>query len=405
MTHGKLSMGAVLLAAGLVGACSSSSNPSSPGTGGTTGTGGASAGSTGTGGAGGTTGTGGKAGAGGATGGTGGSTGTGGTAGTGAGGALALPTELVSAMGCGNIRLVLAGGKIYYTNHLAGTVSSVAVTGGTPTVIAMAQKQPNPIAVDATSVYWGNDGDANVMKAPLAGGTAPTVFFPAATGGDAGAMDFPNALLVSDTTLFIGRGLDAYKIPTAGGTAVHISHSAENGFPGAFVFDGTHLFQTEMFHNAITKESIDGTQKGAITDGSIVTLAPDRIAVSRASLVPDAIAISGTNLVWANGTNIEFKGKDLGEKEGTLAILVTTPGFNALSGFLISGNKVYLGETSDNNVEVTPLQFTDMNATPTVIAMHQPNPAEFAADDTNIYFTTITKNDATGVCKIMKLAK
>jgi hypothetical protein len=396
MTHGKLSMGAVLLAAGLAGACSSSSGKGSPGAGGSSGT----AGAAGTGGAAGTAGAGGSA----------GSTGKAGAGGTGAGGAAGAPpvtpTELVNAMGCGNIRLVVAGGKVYYTNHTAGTVSSIAVTGGTPTVIAMTQNKPNPIAVDATSVYWGNDGDGNVMKAPLAGGTA-SIFFAAATGGDAGAMDnSPNALLVSDTTLFIGRGLDAYKIPTAGGTAVNISHSAENGLPGAFVFDGTHLYQTEMLHNAITREVIDGTQKGAITDGSIVNLAPDRIAVSRAELVTDAIGISGTNVVWANGTNLEFHGKDQTEKEGTLGVVVTTPGFNPLSGFLIVGNNVYLGETSDNNVEVAPLSFTNMNQpTPSVIAMQQPNPAEFATDGTSIFYTTITKSDATGVCKIMKFTK
>ncbi|HVU51131.1 MAG TPA: hypothetical protein VHL80_10620 [Polyangia bacterium] len=399
MTNGKLAIGAFLLA-GLGAACSSSKgNP--------TGTAGSSAGGS-------TGGSTGAAGTGGAGGSTGGSTGTGGSGGGGAAGtvALATPVELVSAQGCGNLRLALANGTIYYTNQLAGTVSSIAVAGGTPTVIAMNQLQPNPIAADATSVYWGNDGDASVMKAPVGGGAASVLFALGGSDGGApdagaGAITYPNALLVSGTTLFVGRGLDTYKLPTAGGAAVQLSHSLEIGYPGAFAFDGTHLYQTEISHNAITREVIDGTQKGAITDGTIHDLAPDRIAVSRAALVTDAIQISGQNLVWANGTDIEFHDKDMSETQMTVGRINSAAGFNPLTGFIISDGKIYLGESSDNNVEVTPLTFTpSTNAPPpVVIAMQQPNPAEFAADATNIYYTTVTKNDATGTCKIMKLAK
>jgi hypothetical protein len=392
MTNGKLAIGAVLLA-GLAMACSSSK-------GGSSGAAGSSAG--------GTTGGSGGAGAGGANAGTTGMSGSGGggAAGTGTGPA---PVSLLSVKGCGNIRLVVANGTIYYTNLLAGTVSSVAVAGGTPNVIAMNQNQPNPIAVDTTSVYWGNSGDGNVMKAPLTGGAA-TVFFAAtaADGGvpDGGTMDTPNALLINGTTLFIGRGLDAFKISTTGGTALNISHSLENGDPGAFAFDGTYLYQTEMLHDAITRETIDGTQMAAITDGSIHALAPTRIAVSQGSLVTDAIEISGQDVVWADGTNIKFHDKDTGESAEAV-VMTSTPGFNPLSGFVISGNNIYLGETSDNNVEVTPLTFTPSAnpPMPTVIAMKQPNPAEFAADATNIYYTTITTTDANGTCQIMKLAK
>jgi hypothetical protein len=396
MSNGKLAIGAVLLV-GLAAACSSSK-------GGPTGAAGSSAGGS----TGGSTGAAGGAGSGGAH---AGATGTAGSGG-GSGAPAAMPVELINVTGCGNLRLALANGTLYYTNQLAGTVSSIAVTGGTPKVIAMDQKQPNPIAVDATNAYWGNNGDGNVMKAPVAGGTASILFAaPGADGGapDAGtdAMSYPNALLVNGTTLFVGRGLDTYKIPTAGGSAVQLSHSLEIGFPGAFAFDGTHLYQTEMSHNAITRESIDGMQKGAITDGSIHPLAPDRIAVSRAALVTDAIQLSGQNLVWANGTDLEFHDKDMSETQMTVSRINSAAGFNPLSGFVISDNKIYLGETSDNNVEVTPLTFVQAADAPppVVIAMHQPNPAEFAADATSIYYTTITSSAATGTCKIMKLAK
>jgi hypothetical protein len=243
------------------------------------------------------------------------------------------------------------------------------------------------------------------MKQAITAGTAaPFVMAPT----DTVATNLVNALLVSGTTLYIGRGVDTYKMATSGGAMTHLSHSpdVDVGYPGAFALDATHLYQAEINHNAISRETVDGLQNGLLETGVAQALAPDRIAVSRANLVTDAIAISGPNVVWANGTTMEYHNKDM--TTGTLAVFATTAGFNAMTGFVISGDKVYLGESSDDTVEVTPLQFTVPASGPpnaTVIAMHQPNPAEFAADDTNIYYTTITKSDATGVCKIMKLAK
>ena len=290
-------------------------------------------------------------------------------------------------------------------------MSSVPVAGGTPTVIAMGQNKPNPIAVDGTSVYWGNDGDKTVMKAPLAGGTA-AIFVPASTAADAMNINFANALLVSGTTLYIGRGVDTFKIPTAGGALTHLSHSPDSdiGYPGALAADATHLYQAEINHNAISRETTDGLQNGLLEDRMTrQALAPDRMAVSQANLVTDAIAISGQYVVWANGSNIEIHDKEKTQFEGaTLTVIANSAEFSSFSGFVISGTKIYGGESDSSEVEVVDLSFTPPASgapTATVIAKNQASPAEFAADDTSIYFTTITATTATGTCKIMKIAK
>jgi hypothetical protein len=376
MTHGKLWIGAVVLVAGLAGACGSKSTPSQTGAAGSGGAGSGGAGS--------------------------------GAAGTGAG---KTPTELVNVVGCGNLRLVLVGSTIYYTNKTAGTVSSVAVAGGAPKVIAMGQSKPNPIVADATNVYWGNDGDAIVYKQALSGGAAAPIL-PAPAAAD--PKNVANALLVSGPTLYVGRGVDTYKVPVAGGTPTQLSHSPDldMGYPGAFALDAgeVHLYQTEMQHNAISRETTDGKQDGLLETGTAQMLAPDRLAVSRAGLVTDAIAVSGQHVLWANLANIEAQDKDMPEAAGgTYSVIATSDGFNALSGFVLSGNTIYFGETTANNVQSVPLNFNpDPNTGPqpsTVIATGLTNPAEFAADDANIYFTTITATDASGTCKILKLAK
>jgi hypothetical protein len=59
-----------------------------------------------------------------------------------------------------------------------GDVMRVSLGGGAPTTLAVGQHSPGAITVDATNVYWTNQGwqsglaDGSVMKAPLGGGTA-----------------------------------------------------------------------------------------------------------------------------------------------------------------------------------------------------------------------------------------
>jgi hypothetical protein len=63
--------------------------------------------------------------------------------------------------------LVLDSGVLYWTNTAtSGTVMKMPVTGGTPVPIALDQKYPWRIAVDASSVYWTNLSGGTVMKAP-----------------------------------------------------------------------------------------------------------------------------------------------------------------------------------------------------------------------------------------------
>jgi hypothetical protein len=381
MNHTKSLTCAVLIAS-LTGACSSkpSTMTGAAGTNGAAGTSAAGTSGAGTSGAG-----------------TSGAAGTGTAGTTGAAGAGTGPTALVTAPGCGSINLVVAGSVLYWTEKAKGTVNSMPTAGGATASVATAQMMPGPIAVDATTVYWANDGDKSIMKKPLSGGAAAAVI-PATA-------DVVNALLVDNGTLYIGRGLDALKIPTAGGTVTQLSHSpmGDLGRPGAFALDATHLYQTELDHVAISRELLNGMQMGFLEGGTMTqALAPDRIAVSQGSLVTDAIAISGANVIWANGTSIEAHGTDANEHVQAFAI-ATSAGYNPITGFVISGNTLYLGESSDNNVEKIALSLVpvaDGGATPTaaVIATKQMTPSQFAADATSLYWRT---DD----CKIMKLAK
>jgi hypothetical protein len=314
-------------------------------------------------------------------------------------------TQLASAPGCGSINLVVVNGAVYWTEKARGTIKSVPTAGGSTTVIATAQSSPGPIAVDGTSVFWVDGGHKTIMKKVLKGGAA-TVFVAATTMTESlGGENDINALLVDKGTLFFGRYTDALKVPTGGGTPKVIGRSPETdvGKPAAFAIDATHLYQTEIAHLAVSREALDGTQNGFL-EGQMIRqpLAPDRIEVSVCGLLLDAIAVVNGNVVWADNTFKQIETKPVDAGENVPYASATSAGLNPITGFVVSGNTIYLGESLDNNVEKMPLPTSaDADAGApgaTVIATNQMSPSQFAADDTNIYWRTAD-------CKIMKLAK
>jgi hypothetical protein len=311
-----------------------------------------------------------------------------------------VPIELAAGSGCGSMRLVVVRGVVYFTEKATGTVKSVPINGaGATMVIEFGQISPGAIAVDATSIYWVA-GNA-IMKKPLAGGPATT--FVAATmdpqqSATSGENDV-NALLIDGTNLYFGRYTSAFKVSTTGApTLTHLSQSPglQFGQPGAFALDATHLYQTEINHRDVSRELLDGSQDGFAEDMMMrQPLAPDRIAVSRAALVTDAIAVVGDHVFWADGSSIGSSQVDQLESKGLTPPVAESAENHAITGFVISGDSVFLGESEIEAVEVANVTG---GGTATIIATGQQDPSQFAVDDKNIYWRTSD-------CRIMKLAK
>jgi len=86
-------------------------------------------------------------------------------------------------------------------------------------------------------------------------------------------------------------------------------------------------------------------------------------------------------VIWADNSSIKSKPVDAGEHM-SFAVIANDVGFNPISGFVISDNQIYIGESSDDNIEMAPLM-PGKNAgarEATVIAWGQMKPTRFAAD-------------------------
>jgi hypothetical protein len=303
------------------------------------------------------------------------------------------PVQLATGSGCGDVRLVVSGGSVYWTEKGTGLVKSVPTAGGPTKVIAAGQASPGAIAASASSLFWVA-GNA-IMKSPLAGGAA-TVFIKATAAPEMlGGENDVNALLADNGQLYFARFTLVSKVPVDGGSIVKIGRSPDEdmGKPAAFAIAGDHLYQTEREHNAVSREKIDGTQQGLLEKGGSAMWAPDRIAVSQGDLLEDAIAVADAQVIWANGIAVKAKGVTALEHDNEVE-LTTSVGANAVTGFTISGDAIYFGEAVANTIQMAPLA----GGAATVIVKDQWEPRQLAADDTAIYWHT-------GDCKLMKLPK
>jgi hypothetical protein len=309
------------------------------------------------------------------------------------------PHQLASAPGCMSIDLVVSDGTVYWTEQGPGLVKSVGKSGGGSQTIAAGQDKPGAIAVDAASVFWVAGGGKTIVKKPLAGTSSTILVRATNTEEILGGENQINALLVSGTDLFFGRFNLVAKVSTSGALpnmpkVIMLSPESDRGRPSAFALDPTHLYQTENVHWAISRETTDGLQDGLVEAGGRQTLAPDRIAVSQSEeLLLDTIAVVDGNVIWAVGPNIKTKPVDANENVPE-AIVTTSRGGNAITGFVVSSGVVYFGEAVDDNIEKAPLATGEV----TLIAGNQQAPSQFAADDDNIYWRTAD-------CKVMRMAK
>jgi hypothetical protein len=308
--------------------------------------------------------------------------------------------HLVSAPGCGSLDFTVASGVLYWTEKATGKVKSVPTTGGAVKDIAAGQSEPGRIVADATTLYWIDAGTKTIMRKPIAGGSV-TVFVEATSVPEmVGGENDINTLLAAAGFVFFGRYTTACKVPSEGGRPKVIGWSpdSDRGKPAALAIDATYLYQTELDHNAISRETLDGMQMGLLEGGMIKqTLAPDRIAVSVADLLIDTIALLDGGVVWAAGRALRTKPRGADELDPS-RVLASSAEDNIITGFVVVDDSIYIGE--GDVVERLPVT-RDADAgvsTPTIVGRNQPSPSHLVADDTAIYWRTAD-------CRINKLLR
>jgi hypothetical protein len=327
------------------------------------------------------------------------------------------PTVLARAPGCGAARLALAGDTLFWTERATGVVKKVRVTGGAPALVASGQALPGAITADDAAVYWSDEGDRTVRRAPHAdagAGAAPLV-----------TADAPvSALLATDGVVYYSAGPSTYVVPRGGGVTSKLATFAtcRPNTPGALAAGGDYIYETTDLLQFIVRLRADGQQRGAnpcvaADAGAQQIEVPETVSHTQGALLLDALAVTASEVVWADHGFISAKTNGA-LAQATSRDVALSAGSNVITGFTVAGPRVYLGESDDpgagptaHTIQVAPLGTAGAAGeapAATVVATGQVGARSFVASATHVYWITHTPAATSGApadCAIVSLAQ
>lgn len=283
----------------------------------------------------------------------------------------------------------LTNGMTYYyvvtAENTYGESSDSSQTAATlALILASGPANPLLIAVDATSVYWTDNGggltinSGNLRKVGINGGAVITLAAGLATG-----ISGPYKLVLDSSNVYWSEGNSVKKIGKNGGLVTTIQSS--NGAAGLAV-DATNVYFSENLGGG-------NLYSVGINGGSVTILAPGLSHGAR-SLAVDATSVYYADY-GANGTSCNVgKAALVG---GALTGLAT--GLTQLSGIAIDATSVYWIKL-DSITNTGIVQKVGLNGGPvTTLATGQGGSysSSVVVDSTNVYWTE--SNNTTNAIK------
>jgi hypothetical protein len=136
--------------------------------------------------------------------------------------------------------MVLANGSLYWATGT--TVASVPAAGGTVTTLASNQGSTTSIAVDSAHVFWTDSSARTVMSAPISGGETPTPVASSQNGLVAVALDASNVYWMTSVS---SGATTVFRVSKSGGTPVQVAatkSTADNPVATDLIVSGGKLY-------------------------------------------------------------------------------------------------------------------------------------------------------------------
>ena len=193
-------------------------------------------------------------------------------------------TLFAAASGGGFYDMAVDEANVYWATY--ASVGRVPRDGGAPEVVVSGQEGVRGLTLDATNVYWANQGPGAVMRLPKAGGTPETL---------AAGQSVPNGVAVASANIYwTNNSNPGSVVMVAASGGVPTTLAAGRVYPDQIAVDATHAYWTEGLADQ-GKASL--VMKIAIDGGAPVTVASGQAN-------PDFIAVDDSSLYWSNdGTN------------------------------------------------------------------------------------------------------
>ena len=244
--------------------------------------------------------------------------------------------------------------------------STAKCTAGSCLVtLAIGQNDPQGIAVDATGVYWMNQGSDTVMQVPPGGGT-PTTLASSHRGS------WAPGIAVDDTSVYwtnvgpYGNGSVTKVLKDGSSDAPSVLASGQIGDTGIVVYAANVYWVNEGYAG-------DGTVMSVPKDGS-----SPPASLASGQNVPEFIAADNTSVYWANegdGTVMKVSVRD-----STLTTLAS--GQKQPGGIAVDATSVYWTVPGDGTV----MKVSTNGGPLTTLASGQDRPGGIAVNNTNVYW-------------------
>jgi hypothetical protein len=261
-----------------------------------------------------------------------------------------IPTVVTSGLDS-PFAIALDSSSLYVTEYRdAGRVLRIPIGGGAAVEIAANQTRPRAIAVDATSVYWANEG-GTVMKAALDGASPVELAVNQAE---------PYALAITATDAYFTThtGNELIRVPLMGGPTSVVAPDQSDPH-GVFVDQDNVYWSTNE-----TVRSIP------LAGGAVVPLASGLDAVHH-------LAVDATHVYLSRAYLGEVMRVPIGGGE----LSVVSSGHDQIEGIAAEAGSVYFADSgADRVLRVAGGKLAS-------IASAQQGPSMIALDAANVYFT------------------
>ena len=195
------------------------------------------------------------------------------------------------------------------SNATDGTISSMPIEGGTPTLLVPSGVWGTSLTIDLSYLYWGG-AHGSVFRMPLAGGDVTTLF--AATEDDpveAIAVDDANVYWGGPDSEYVGSGSTVMKAPIGGGTPTVMAH-VEPGYVRTIAPLGGYIY---VAHEG---NSMAGDGPTATGNGSVFRVPIDQstpiVALASNQPMPAGLAVDASGVYWGGGSLGPSVAQDLG---------------------------------------------------------------------------------------------
>lgn len=306
------------------------------------------------------------------------------------------PQELGAFEGCGDVRLAIDAGQLYWTERNSGRVVRIGSTGTGVVEIATAQLAPSQVAADANGVYWFNAGDGStgsskLMKAPLPLGSAAPVALVTAPGAEP-----ITGLAVADGKLYYGLGHDVH--------AISVDPS-----------DTSDLVVGVAYSRMDTREPVGVPNGISVHDGRVYWVVTDVGSVESDDLLPGpdtSPRVGHSGELWPN--DLGFAGAYVyyaafeslyAAQPGQPALPVASSNDSAtLTSFAVNASNAYFSDESGHlsRHELALPATSDHQPTPSLrLARDQGSVTSVVLDSASVYWASTMTSSS---CAIRKMA-